>query len=174
MEKIDSKENFIRLINQYQNLIFSICLKLTGDYFAAEDLTQETFISAFQHLEEFDGEAEKAWLCRIASNKSIDYCRAAARRMIPTLQEEMSGEEMVDTQDPLHMVINQEIMEELQNCCKALPSPYEEVARKHFLEGRTAREIAEQTGTGLNTIQTRLYRAREMLKKSFRKEMLKK
>jgi len=62
----------------------------------------------------------------------------------------------------------------LQSCCNALPPPYQEVARKHFLEGRTAREIAEQTGTGLNTIQTRLYRAREMLKKSFRKEMLRK
>ena len=43
VEKIDSKENLIRLVEQYQNLIFSICLKLTGDYFTAEDLTQETF-----------------------------------------------------------------------------------------------------------------------------------
>ena len=173
MEKIDSKENFIRLINQYQNLIFSICLKLTGDYFAAEDLTQETFISAFQHLEEFDGQAEKAWLCRIASNKSIDYCRAAARRMVPTLEEDMSGEEMVDRRDPLHNVLNQEIVEELQSCCNALPSQYREVALKHFMEGKTAKEISEQTGVGLNTIQTRIYRSREMLKKSFRKEMLK-
>ena len=55
MGKIDSRENFIRLINQYQNLVFSICLRLTGDYFAAEDLTQETFIAAYGHLHEFDG-----------------------------------------------------------------------------------------------------------------------
>ena len=37
VEKIDSKENFIRLLRQYQNLVFSVCLKLTGDYFAAQD-----------------------------------------------------------------------------------------------------------------------------------------
>ena len=82
MEKIDSKENLTRLVNQYQNLIFSICLKITGDYFASEDLTQETFLSAYKHWEEFNGQAEKAWLCRIASNKSIDYCREAARRQM--------------------------------------------------------------------------------------------
>ena len=61
MEKIDSKENFIRLVRQYQNLVFSICLKLTGEYFAAEDLTQETFLSAYRHLENFDGQAEKVY-----------------------------------------------------------------------------------------------------------------
>lgn len=173
MEKIDSRENLIRLINQYQNLIFSICLKFTGDYFAAEDLTQETFISAYSHLSEFRGEAEKAWLCRIASNKSIDYCRAAARRMVPTSEEEMSDWGMVDKQDPLHEVLNREVLEELKRCCQALSPPYDEIALKHFLDGKTAKEIAEQSGIGLNTIKTQIHRAREMLKKSFRKEMLK-
>ena len=40
MEIIDSRENLIRLINQYQNLVFSICLKITGDYFTAEDIIE--------------------------------------------------------------------------------------------------------------------------------------
>ena len=171
MEKIDSKENFIRLINQYKNLIFSICLKLTGDYFAAEDLTQETFISAYQHWDEFEKTSEKAWLCRIASNKSIDYCRAASRSSVPT-EEETLGESLIDRSEPLQNVLNQEVMQELEHCCKALSPPYNEVALKHFLEGRTAKEIAEQSGVGLNTVKTQIYRAREMLKKSYRKEML--
>lgn len=171
MEKIDSKENFIRLVNQYKNLIFSICLKLTGDYFAAEDLTQETFISAYQHWEEFEGISEKAWLCRIASNKSIDYCRAATRRMVPT-EDEMLVESLVDRSEPLQSVLNQEVLQELEHCCRALSPPYDEVALKHFLEGRTAKEIAEQSGIGINTVKTQIYRAREMLKKTYRKEML--
>ena len=123
MEKIDSKENFIRLIRQYQNLVFSICLKLTGDYFAAEDLTQETFLSAYRHLEEFTGQAEKAWLCRIAGNKCVDYLR--------------------------------------------------EAALAHYVEGRTAAEIAAESGTGISTVKTQIYRAREQLKKSLGKELLK-
>ncbi len=172
MEKIDSKENLIRLINQYQNLIFSICLKLTGDYFVAEDLTQETFVSAFQHWNEFDGQFEKAWLCRIASNKCIDYNRVKARKIVLLEKDEIDIK--VDTdEDPLKKVLNQEILEELKTCCENLPLSYREVAKKHFLEGKTAKEIAEQSGFKLNTIQTKIYRARELLKKSFREEMLK-
>ncbi len=172
MEKIDSKENLTRLVNQYQNLIFSICLKITGDYFASEDLTQETFLSAYKHWEEFNGQAEKAWLCRIASNKSIDYCREAARRQVPTLEEDMPTEALIQKDDPLKQTMNHEVLRELEKSCKALSPPYDRIAREHFLEGKPAGEIARQSGVGLNTVKTQIYRAKDMLKKSFRKEML--
>ncbi len=172
MERIDSKETFIRLINQYQNLIFSICLKMTGDYFVAEDLTQETFLSAYRHLEEYVPEAEKAWLCRIAGNKCIDYNRAVARRAIPTSEEEIHNMGLVHKEEPLREILNSEIIEELRCCCNALSPPYREVAIAHFLEGKTAKEIAENTQTGVNTVKTHIRRAREMLKKSYRKELL--
>ena len=48
MDKIDAMQELTRMIGQYQNLIFSICVRMTNDYFIAEDLTQETFLSAFQ------------------------------------------------------------------------------------------------------------------------------
>lgn len=172
MERIDSKETLVRLINQYQNLIFSICLKMTGDYFVAEDLTQETFLSAYKHLEECSIEAEKAWLCRIAGNKCIDYCRGAARRPIPTEEEEIHNLELPDREEPLRQVLNSEILEELRSCCGALSPPYREVAAAYFLEGKTAKEIAEDSHVGINTVKTRILRAREMLKKSYRKELL--
>ena len=172
MERIDSKETLIRLIDQYQNLIFSICLKLTGDYFASEDLTQETFLSAYKHLEQYSPEAEKAWLCRIASNKCIDYCRAAARRNIPTEDEEIHSLGLTDGEEPLRQVLNSEILEELRACCNALSPPYRDVAISHFLDGKSAKEIAEETQTGMNTVKTHIRRAREMLKKSYRKELL--
>lgn len=172
MENIDSKDNFIRLIEQYQNLIFSICLKMTGDYFAAEDLAQETFIAAYKHLDEFDGQSEKAWLCRIAGNKCIDYHRAAARKMVPTAEEEMPEEKLQDMDTPLQTIMNRQVMEELRRCCEELMPPYKEVALMHFLEGQTAKEISERTGVGINTVQTRIYRGREKLRISYRKEML--
>ena len=176
MEKIDSKENFIRLVKQYQNLVFSICLKLTGDYFAAEDLTQETFLSVYRHLENFDGQAEKAWLCRIASNKCTDYLRAAARRAVPMAEEDMpesepQGPEMMQD-DPLGRVLNREILAQVSAACDALKSPYREVAAAHFVRGKPAAEIAKETKVGINTVKTQIRRAREMLKKSLGKELL--
>lgn len=169
VEKINAKDNLIRLVNEYQNLIFSICLKLTKDYFVAEDLTQDTFLTAYQHLEEFDGKAEKAWLCRIASNKCIDYQKAAARRMIATAEEEIPELASSMDNEPLQTVLNKEVMKELENCLELLSSPYREVAKQYFIDGKTAKEISEYTGIGIKTIQTRIYRAKEQLKKSFGK-----
>lgn len=172
MEKIETKDNFIKFVHQYQNLVFSICLKLTGDYFAAEDLTQETFLSAFRHRGEFDGKDEKAWICRIASNKCIDYQREAARRMVPTSEEEMPREQLIESKEPCREVMNQALLEELEHCCKELSPPYNQVAVQYFVEGCTAKEIAERTQVSVHTIQTQIYRAREKLKKTYRKEML--
>ena len=172
MAKIDSKENFIRLINQYQNLVFSICLKLTGDYFVAEDLTQETFLSAYKSLEQYSIEAEKAWLCRIASNKCVDHLRAAARRAIPTEEEELHNLEQPSEEEPLRQLLNRELLEELEHCCSTLPPPYRDVSIAHFVEGKTAKEIARESQIGINTVKSHIHRAREMLKKSYRKELL--
>ena len=172
MEKIDSKETLIRLISQYQNLIFSICLKLTKDYFVAEDLTQETFLSAYKHLDQHSLEAEKAWLCRIASNKCVDYLRAAARRDILTEEEAIHSLEQPAREEPMRQVLNSEILEELRFCCNALSPPYREVAIAHFMDGKTAKEIAQESQNNINTVKSHIHRAREMLKKSYRKELL--
>ena len=172
MEKIDSKENFIRLVRQYQNLVFSICLKLTGDYFAAEDLAQETFLSAYRHLEQFDGQEEKAWLCRIASNKCVDYLRKAKRRAVPVSNEDFPEQATTPQEEPLSRVLNQELLAEIAAACNGLKPPYREVAEAHFVRGKPAAEIAEETGTGINTVKTHIRRARELLKKSLGKELL--
>ncbi|MCI8334004.1 MAG: RNA polymerase subunit sigma-70, partial [Lachnospiraceae bacterium] len=46
-DAINREEQLEALIDRYQNLIFSICYKMTADYFASEDLAQETFLSAY-------------------------------------------------------------------------------------------------------------------------------
>ena len=131
-------------------------------------------MSAYKHLEQHSVEAEKAWLCRIASNKCIDYLRAADRRVVPTEDEKMHCRELPDReeQEPLRQVLNREMLEELQVCCNALLPPYRDVAIAYFLEGKTAKEIAAMSQTGINTVKTHIRRAREMLKKTYRKELL--
>ncbi len=170
MEKINEKENLIRLVTEYQNLIFSICLRLTKDYFVAEDLTQDTFLTAYQHLSQFDGKAEKAWLCRIASNKCIDYQKAAARKMISTAKEDIPEIATSTDNEPLQTVLNKEVMNELESHLEQLSPLYKEVAKQYFIDGKTAKEISNDTGIGVKTVHTQIYRVKEQLKKSFGKE----
>ncbi len=164
----DSKEKLIELMNKYQNLVFSICLKMTGDYFCAEDITQETFISAYEHLENLDETLEKAWICRIASNKCIDYLKAAERRAAPTAEEEMP--ETVSRDGPFEEFFAKDIVENIREKCDDLPKTYAFAAEMYFVDGMTAKEISEKTDTPLKSVQTRIRRAREMLQKKVRKE----
>ncbi len=171
MEKTDSREKLIELMNTYRNLVFSVCLKLTGDYFTAEDITQETFISAYEHLDEFDGASEKAWLCRIASNKCIDYLRAAERRTTPTLEEEILQKEDA-REGPLNLFTSMDVLNQVEKKCHELPEGYAEIAKMYFIKGMTAKAISEKENLPIKTVQTKIYRARDMLKKTVRKEDL--
>lgn len=166
---ICTQEKLSVLIDTYDKLVFSICYKLTGDYFAAEDLMQETFLSAFQKYDTFDGENEKAWICRIATNKSIDYLRSASHRNVPT--EDSFFETAVEQRgSPEEICIEKEVKSQLAINCNSLKSPYNEVANDYYVRELSAKEIAGKRGQSVKTIQTQIYRAREMLKRMYRKE----
>ena len=164
-----TEEKLSELIDTYDKLVFSICYKLTGDYFMAEDLMQETFLSAFQKYSTFDGANEKAWICRIATNKSIDYMRSAGRRNVPT--EDAFFELTVEQRgSPEDICLEDEIKRGLAEKLSGLKPPYNEVAKAYYLEERSPKEIAVRYGRSVKTIQTQIYRAREMIKKIYGKE----
>ena len=127
-------------IDRYQNLIFSICFQLTKDYFDAQDLTQETFLSAYKNMSGFDGRNERAWLCKIASRKCLDY-----QFLIICSPAESSPE-----QDLMEKALRQE----LYDCCMKLKEPYRQTALDYFYHEMDAGEIAARTGKNLKTVQT--------------------
>ncbi len=172
MGKIDSKEKLIQLMDRYKNLVFSVCLKLTGDYFTAEDITQETFIAAYSHLDDFDGKNEKAWLCRIASNKCIDFLRSSEMKEEAVGDDELEASMDVGRDEPLETYIARDVEKRFFDRCNELDEPYRSAAVGHFIRGKTAKELSLERGIPLKTAQSHIYRAREMLKKIIRKEEL--
>lgn len=164
-----SENRLSELIDTYEKLVFSICYKITGDYFAAEDLTQETFLSVFQKYETFDGANEKAWIGRIATNKSIDYLRSAGHKSVPT--EEGFFEGVVEKRgSPEELCMEEEVKRSLEKSCRSLKPPYDEIARDYYLLEKSADEMAAERGINKKTIQTQIYRARDLLRKIYRKE----
>lgn len=171
MELIQSREEQLSaLIDSYQNLVFSICYKMTSDYFASEDLTQETFLSAYKHLASFDGNYEKAWICRIATNKCIDYMQSAGRRSIPTEDDSLVREGSTDMHTPENICLEEEVRRTLLARCKSLKPPYDEIAKAYYYDELDVTQIAQMRGTKVKTVHTQIYRAREMLRKMYGKE----
>ena len=187
-ERINREEQLSALIDSYQHLVFSICYKMTADYFASEDLAQETFLSAYRHLAEFDGRHEKAWICRIATNKCLDYLQSAGRRSIPTadlgvesagspsrggpagVDAEYGGNGTAVGQTPESICLEKEVRETLLSRCRSLKPPYDEIARAYYYDEMDAGEIAAARGAKKKTIQTQIYRARSMLRRMYEKE----
>lgn len=169
MDKINAKDQLSRMIDTYQNLVFSVCLKMTNDYFIAEDLTQETFLSAFKSLGQFDGANEKAWLCRIATNKCLDYKKQKERRVVPSEEVLLENQESSEGL-PERDYIEKETNQQLKQACESLKPPYDEIALLYYVKEKRAEEIAALTGRNIKTVQTQVYRARAMLRKIFGKE----
>lgn len=140
---------------------------MSGNPFDAQDLTQETFLSAYQKLPDFDGAHERAWICRIATNKCLDYLKSASRRTEPS--EEKVFTEIPDRRsDPETNYLAKESRKELLALCRQLAPPYDEIAEAHFYEEKTIKEIAEEKGRNLRTVQTQVYRAKALLKKQLK------
>lgn len=157
------------MIDTYGDLIFSICYKITNNYFDAQDLTQETFLSAYKNQNKFDGMYTKAWLSRIATNKCLDYKKRAYNRVTPTADDilvQMQSTELT----PLQACLDTEVRQTLSNACQELKEPYDKVATYYFCESRSIKEIAELMDKNIKTIQTQVYRAKAMIKKLWKEE----
>lgn len=156
-------------IEQYGRLILTICNSMIGDYFEAEDLAQDTFVSAYKNLDRFDGENMKAWLATIASNKCRDYLKSASRRSVPAAQEVF--EIVLDRGAlPEETVLEQDTEQKLRKLCETLKEPYRSVAISYFCHRMNAQEISKATGKNLKTAQTQIYRVKAMMRKLWKEE----
>ena len=166
----DSKNQLLEdAIAQYGRLILTICRSMTGDSFEAEDLTQDTFLSAYRNMDAFDGGNMKAWLVRIASNKCKDYLKSSARRNIPAPAN--AFEEVADRElPPEDAIVDRDAEKRIKVLSSSLREPYQSIAVAYFCEHRTALEISGATGKNLKTVQTQIYRTRAMLQKLWREE----
>ncbi len=155
-------------IEEYGRLVLTVCKSMTGDYYEAEDLAQDTFLSAYKNLDSFDGVNMKAWLVKIASNKCRDYLKSAARRSVPAPQETFEQADAAPV--PEDAVLEKDTEKRLEDFCKSLKEPYRSIAVAYFCDHMSAQEISKATGKNLKTTQTQIYRAKAMIRKLWKEE----
>ena len=97
---------------------------------------------------------------------------SAKRREVVTSDDDLIRMEAVSRGGLLEQYVATEVMQNFKDNCDDLPEPYRTPAKLYFEEGLTAREISERSKEPLKTVQSHIYRAREMLKKKIRKEDL--
>lgn len=168
---IIENEQFAKTVKQYERLILTICLSFTKNYFDAEDLAQQTFLNAYMNYDKFDGKNLKAWLTTIAANKCRDFLKSKSRTDVSLTDEEYDNVQD-DSESPEEAIIKKNTEEKISSLCSRLKEPYKNVAENYFLYGIKLSSMAKASGENIKTLETRLYRAKKLLKELWKEEFM--
>ncbi len=167
--KLDS---FNRLVLAYQEIVYNQAYRMMGEAPAAEDATQDAFISAYRKIRSFRGGSFRAWLLRIVTNACYDELRRRQRR--PTTALEPIGDHDEQIESPHWMVDPGESPEEaserielfnaIQACLDELPDDFRAIAILVDIQGFNYQEAANVIGKPIGTVKSRLSRARLQLR----------
>lgn len=152
------------MIARYGDGILRLCLLYLGDRQLAEDAFQETFVKAWRRQDTFRGESSiKTWLSHIAVNTCRDMLRRGWFRL-------MKRSEPIESLFAL-AAPQEEARADVRDAVLALPGKYREVIVLYYDQEMTLKEIAETTGMTVNSVSTRLRRARALLRKALGEEV---
>lgn len=147
-------------ISEFKNLVYKLAYNNTCDLSVCDDIVQETFLALYNSGKAFeDKEQVKAWLIRVAINKSRNYTRSWWRaKRTDMLDSAEFGEADRDS------VIS------LRNALSKLKADYRNIIFLHYYEGYQVKEISAILGISVTSVTTKLHRARGILKEYLKED----
>ncbi len=167
------RTEFARLVDVYYTPIYRLALKMLGDSANAEDVLQNTFLKALQHLPDFEGRSSlSTWLYRIAANEAL----MMMRKRRPTVPVDENPDDDDDGFTPTQFTdwcclpeqefLTDESKSQLDLAMQRLPETLKVVFLLRDIEGLSIRETSEALGLSETAVKTRLLRARLHLRES--------
>jgi RNA polymerase sigma-70 factor (ECF subfamily) len=151
---------FEALLERHQRAVLNFCYRLLGNAADADDAAQETFVRLYQHRAKFDPDRPlPAWLFTVARRLCID--RQRYRRRHPTQPLATAPEPVCHT----NAVLTQELEAQIAAAVAALPEEQRVAVVLAEYHGLPQTEIAGIMGCSVKSVETRLYRARQELRR---------
>ena len=154
---------FEALYDRYGDLVYSVSLRVVGDTYVAEDVTQDVFVRVWRRPEQFDLRRGKfvTWLLSVARNRSIDHRRSQARRLrheaLPSVEEEEDVLPSEDSRDdPAAATVLSDECAAVRAALDVLPPEQKLAIQLAYFGGLTQQEIANKLGQPLGTVKTRI------------------
>ncbi|TKD71509.1 sigma-70 family RNA polymerase sigma factor [Pseudalkalibacillus hwajinpoensis] len=145
--------------------MYLLAYSYVQDKGSAEDIAQEVFLKAFKNLKRFRGEASlQTWLYRITVNTAKDHLRKKSFQLL----KNPTGffDNFLRSQSSEQLYIEHEGNREVLDYVYDLPRKYREIIVLHYFHEQTVTEVSQALDLNLNTVKTRLSRARNLLKKN--------
>lgn len=167
-----NREAFDTLVLRYEQRLYRTALGITGNTADAEEVVQETFLRAFEHLDQFRGDAKfQTWLTQIVLNTARMKLRKNHANLWESLDEPQVTDEGVLPRDvaewrenPEQKLGRKELEELLHQALRGLPPGYREVVVLRDVQLLSTQETAELLGLSIANVKTRLLRARLQLR----------
>jgi RNA polymerase sigma factor (sigma-70 family) len=159
--KDDDQESQFKIYKIYYKSMYNTSLRIVNDPLEAEDLMQESFLSAFRKIGTYKGDVSfGAWLRRIVINKSIDYLR---RKKIKFTGLNESHKEIKEEEPLNDFEYSENMIKKIKEAMKRLPDGYRIVLALYMIEGYDHREVGEILNINESTSRSQLARARRKL-----------
>ncbi|MGE5554186.1 MAG: sigma-70 family RNA polymerase sigma factor [Betaproteobacteria bacterium] len=164
----DRESRFEEIVRTYGPKVYTLVRRMVGD--DADDLVQEVFLQVYRALPQFRGDAQVGtWLYRIATNRCLDHLRRHRRtqgRVVSLDEHTQAAHDSVSVAGPSPEVATeaQDLSREVWRCLASLPPDLRAVEVLRDLHGLEYRKIAAVLGVPLGTVQSRLHRARNLLR----------
>ena len=168
---------FEELVARHEEKVYGLALRMTRSEADAAEIAQDTFLSAYQHLAEFRGEAAfGSWVHRIAANNAL--MRLRRQRVLDVVTEDLAGPEFTErgsladapetdwSRRADDKILDEELGRAIQEATDALPEGYREVFLLKDVEGLSYEEISEMVGISVPAVKSRLHRARLALREA--------
>jgi RNA polymerase sigma-70 factor (ECF subfamily) len=153
-------DRYEELVRRYHVGVIIHCEHIVGDRDDAEDIAQEAFIKAYMKLGKFDTSKARfsTWLYKIATNLAIDFLRKNKRRV-----QVDDIEAIAEATMPAYLE-EDEKQAVIQAVTKLHPPEFRHVIEGYYWEGKSYQDLAKEANIPLNTVKSRLRRAKLQLK----------
>jgi RNA polymerase sigma-70 factor, ECF subfamily len=173
---------FTELVNHYERKIYRLAKHITQNDEDAEDVLQETFLKAYEHLDSFQGNSKfYTWIVRIGVNEALMKLRKRkGDRTVPLDEPVDTGEEMVAREiavwedNPEQRYSREEMREILDSAIKTLKPDFRTVFILRDIEELSTEETAESLGISVPAVKSRLLRARLALREKLTRQFKRK
>ena len=170
---------FRTIMERYNRRLYRIARGILRNDSEAEDVVQESYVSAFAHLDSFRGESSLAtWLSRITINEALGRLRRERAAVDLAVAETQRPEAQIiqfpqsgTSVDPERTMAQREILQLVERATDNLPEMFRIVFVTRVIEGMSVEETADLLGLRPETVKTRLHRARRLVREQLDKQI---
>ncbi|MBN2614260.1 MAG: RNA polymerase sigma factor [Bacteroidales bacterium] len=155
---------FVALVQKYQDMVFTLSLKILKNREEAEEVAQDVFMKVYDSLDRFQGKSKfSTWVYRIAYNQSLNYLKSGKKNRGTTSLDSRIEYTGNHEPDAFHTIQNNETNKQIQKALLHLPETDQIIVTLFYYEDLSVKEIADIVDLSVQNVKVKLHRSRQKL-----------